>query len=218
MQAPRGEPGETDGRLTVSRKWQAPLGLGASLPPAVPACVACCLREWPARLPQCLLREPGVGAEAEGQLPLSLCPPWGGGAPWRTAREGWALARPAFPLQPRHLRRWGRVGHSVPAPSRSRCFPVCWQEADGDFISDLPIQCSAPCLSSVRLAAVPSFPGTAPAPQLLSECRVEVPSCCVLGQEVETPVASAIGPAALPRVGRSLQVALLFGLCEALSG
>lgn len=131
---PTGEPGEMDGRLNVSRKWQAPLGSGARLPPARPAFVGCCLREWPARLPQCLLWEPEVGAEAKGrptglaQLPLSLCPPWGDGAPWRTARERWARARPAFPLQPCHLRRGDVADTPCRRPLVPRFFPVCRRE------------------------------------------------------------------------------------------
>lgn len=217
MQAPRGEPGETDGRLTVSRKWQAPLGSGASLPPAVPACVACCLRV--ARTPSPVSAAgTGSGGRGRGTAASVPVPTLGRWCSLEDSTRGVGTCTSCFPAAAAPSPAVGCVGHSVPAPSRSRCFPVCWQEADGDFISDLPIQCSAPCLSSVRLAAVPSFPGTAPAPQLLSECRVEVPRRCVLGQEVETPVASAVGPAALPRVGRSLQVALLFGLCEALSG
>lgn len=130
---PTGEPGEMDGRLNVSRKWQAPLGSG-------PGFLLLCLLLWDVALESGPHVFPSVccgsqsGGRGRGQANRTCtaasvpCPPWGDGAPWRTARERWARARPAFPLQPCHLRRGDVADTPCRRPLVPRFFPVCRRE------------------------------------------------------------------------------------------
>lgn len=166
---PTGEPGEMDGRLNVSRKWQAPLGSGTGFLLLGLLLWDVALESGPHVFPSvcCGSQSGGRGRGQANRTCTAASVPVPTLGRWCSLEDSTrevGTCTSCFPAAAVPSPTWGCGGHSVPVPPRSAVFSRL--SARGDFISDLPVSVLLPACRH-ETAAVPSFPGTAPAPQLL---------------------------------------------------